>query len=87
MPIKVVVARSTVRVLIDEEVPVDALKAPPEKLGMFEKADRDWGVKKEPPPRPLGELDRHSYGIIKTSALRYVKALIEEEIRALEGLL
>ena len=85
MAVKVVIEGSAVRVLVDVQVPAGALKAPPEKPGMFAQADIDWGFKKAPPPRPLGELNREQAGVIKIAALNYLKELIEEEIRTLKS--
>jgi len=85
MTIKVVMEGSSVRVLVDEQVPAGALTAPPEKLGMFAQADVDWGFKKAPSPRPMPELDREKAGVIKLAALNYVKGLLEAEINSLKS--
>ena len=85
MTIKVVMEGSSVRVLVDKQVPAGDLTAPPEKLGMFAQADVDWGFKKAPSPRPMPELDREKAGVIKLAALNYVKGLLEAEINSLKS--
>ena len=61
------------------------LQLPPKKRGMFEQADVDWGFKKPEPPQPLGDPNPQPYGVIKVSALKYVKTLIDQEIRTAGG--
>ena len=85
MPIRVVMEGASVRVLVDELVPPGALTAPAEKLGMFAQADVDWGFKKPPTPQPLGDVNRQPVGIVQVAALKYVKGLMDQEIRRLEG--
>lgn len=69
---------------LDFQVPISALKAPPKKLGMFAQADVDWGLTKAPPPEPL-KLDRQPVGVVQVAALRYLRVLIDAQIRALGG--
>lgn len=68
---------------IDVQAPVAALKAPPKKLGMFAQADVDWGLEKAPPPVSLGKPSSHQLRVVQVAALRHVKALIDEQIKAL----
>jgi hypothetical protein len=52
---------------------------------MFEQADIDWSFKQPPTPQPLGDVNRQPVGIVQVAALKYVKGLIDQEIRRLEG--
>jgi hypothetical protein len=70
---------------IDVQVPIAALKIPPKKLGMFAQADVDWGFTKAPSPTPLSPLSGQPVGVVQVAALRHVKTLIDEQIRALGG--
>ena len=45
MTVNVVMSGSSVRVLVDEQIPDGVLQGPPRKPGMFEQADIDWGFK------------------------------------------
>jgi len=85
MTITVVPEVSSVRVQMDLQIPNSALQAPPEKPGMFEQADIDWGLKSPRSPKPLGDPNLQTYGVLKISALKYVKTLIDQDIRTLGG--
>ena len=67
---------------IDVQVPIKELKFPPKKLGMFAQADVDWGYKAAPSPEPLSRQPRD---IVRAAILRYVRTLIDKEIKQLEG--
>ena len=75
---------TTLRVLIDEQIPDGALTVTP-KLGYLEQTDINWGLKSPPPPQPLGEVSRQPVGVVQVAALKYVKRLIDQEIQRLEG--
>jgi len=85
MTIKVVSEGSSVRVQMDFLIPDGTLQAPPEKPGMFEQADIDWGLKSPRSPKPLGDPNLQRFGVVKVAALKYVKTLIDQEIRTLGG--
>jgi hypothetical protein len=85
MEIKVIPEGSSVRVQMDLLIPNGELQGPPEKPGLFEQADIDWGLKSPRPPKPLGDPNLQTYGALKVSALKRVKTLIDQEIRALGG--
>jgi hypothetical protein len=85
MTVNVVMSGSSVRVLVDEQIPDGVLQGPPRKPGMFEQDDIDWGFKQPPEPQPLGDVNRQPVGIVQVAALKYVKNLIDQEIRRLEG--
>ena len=70
---------------IDVQVPINALKAPAEKLGMFAQADIDWGFTKAPSPAPLGDPSRQTVSALQVAALRHIKTLIDQQILALGG--
>jgi hypothetical protein len=70
---------------IDVQVPVNALKAPAKKLGMFAQADVDWGFTKAPSPGALGALSGQPVGVVQLAALKYAKELIDQQIKALGG--
>ena len=52
---------------------------------MFEQVDIDLGLKSPRSPKPLGDPNRQTYAVLKVSALKYVKTLIDQEIRTLGG--
>jgi hypothetical protein len=85
MTITVVPEGTSTRVQMDFLIPNSQLQLPPKKRGMFEQADIDWGFKKPEPPQPLGDPNPQPYGVIKVSALKYVKTLIDQEIRTAGG--
>ena len=68
MTINVVMIGSTIHVLVDERIPDGVLQGPPRKLGMFEQADVDWGLKNPPPPQPLGDVNRQPVGVVQSSS-------------------
>ena len=67
---------------IDIQVQAKELKFPPKKLGMFAQADVDWGYKAAPPSEPLS---RQPGDLVRAAILRYVRTLIDKEIKLLEG--
>ena len=85
MTITVVPEGTSTRVQMDFLIPNSQLQVPPKKPGMFEQADIDWGLKNPPSPQPLGNPNSQPYGVIRVSALKHVKTLIDQEIRALGG--
>jgi len=85
MTITVVPEGTSTRVQLDFLIPNSQLQVPPKKPGMFEQADIDAGLKNPPSPQPLGDPNPQPYGVIKVSALKYVKTLIDQEIRTAGG--
>jgi hypothetical protein len=83
MTITVVPEGDSMRVQINFLIPNNQLQVPGKKPGYFEQVDIDAGLKSARPPQPLGDPNTQPYGVIRVSALKHVKSLIDQEIRAL----
>jgi hypothetical protein len=84
MTINVGMVGTTIHVLVDEQIP-DGVLTVTSKLDMWDEADVKWGLMKPPPPTPLGDPNGRSLGEVRVAALKYVKGLIDQEIRRLGG--